>query len=99
MYASIRRYFVEGDIQELARRAKEGLVPIFQENPGFVTYYVVDGGDGYVASISIFESHEAAHRSNEQAAAWVKESASDLLQGEPQITSGEVLVAVSGKPA
>jgi hypothetical protein len=40
MYASIRRYLVEGAIQELARRAEEGLVPIFQENPGFVAYYV-----------------------------------------------------------
>jgi len=96
MYASIRRYFVEGATQELARRAEEGLVPIFKENPGFVAYYVVDGGDGYVASISIFESHEAAHRSNEQAGAWVKENASEFLQDEPQITSGEALVAVSG---
>ncbi len=96
MYASIRRYRVEGSIQELARRAKEGLVPIFQENPGFVAYYVVDGGDGHAASISVFENHEAAHRSNEQAAAWVKEDASEFLPEAPQITSGEVLVAVKG---
>ncbi len=95
MYASIRRYLVEGSIQELARRAEEGLVPIFQENPGFVAYYVVDGGDGHAASVSIFESREAAHRSNEQAAAWVKENASEFLAEAPQITAGEALVAVT----
>ena len=96
MYASMRRYRVEGSVQELARRAEEGLVPIFQENPGFVAYYVVDGGDGYAASVSIFESQEAALRSNEQAAAWVTANASEFLLEAPQITSGEALVAATG---
>lgn len=92
MYASIRRYRIEGSIQELARLVEAGLLPIFQENPGFIAYYVVDGGDGYGAAISIFETHEAAHASNEQAAAWIRDNASEFLPEPPQITSGEVLV-------
>jgi hypothetical protein len=95
MFASIRRYRVEGSLQDLARRAKEGLVPVFQQNPGFVAYYIVDGGDGYAASVSIFESREAALGSSEQAAAWVKENASEFLPEAPQITAGEALVAVT----
>jgi hypothetical protein len=33
---------------------------------------------------------------NEKALAWVRASLSDLLDGEPEITTGEVLVAISG---
>ena len=94
MYASVRRYRVTGSAKDIAQKAEAGLVPIFKQNPGFVAYYIVDGGDGHVASISVFESGEAAHASNEQAAAWVKENVSQLVPDAPQITHGEVLVSV-----
>jgi heme-degrading monooxygenase HmoA len=94
MYASIRRYRVVGSVQELAQKAEAGMAPILKQNPGFIAYYVVDGGDGHVASISVFESGDAAHRSNEQAAAWVKDNASGFLPDPPTITHGQVLVEV-----
>lgn len=96
MYASVRRYRVEGSAEELAERVTAGLLPIFRENPGFAGYYVVNGGDGYLASVSVFESREAARQSSEQAAAWIDENASEYLPEAPEITSGEVLVAVTG---
>jgi hypothetical protein len=94
MYASIRRYGgVTGSVKDLAQKAESGLVPIFKKNPGFVAYYVVDGGDGHLASVSVFDSAEAAHNSNEQAAAWVKDNVSQFMPEAPQITHGQVLVS------
>ncbi len=56
MYASVRRYKMEpSQVDELIRRVDEGFVPIVCEAPGFITYYVLDAGDGVVASINIFE--------------------------------------------
>jgi hypothetical protein len=93
MYASIRRYRVTGSAKDLAQKAQSGLVPIFKKNPGFVAYYAVDGGDGHLASVSVFDSAEAAHNSNEQAAAWVKDNVSQFLPDPPQVTHGQVLVS------
>jgi hypothetical protein len=93
MYASIRRYRVTGSAKELAQKAESGLVPIFKKNPGFVAYYVVDGGDGLLASVSVFDSAEAAHNSNKQAAAWVKDNVSQFMPDPPLVTHGQVLVS------
>jgi len=93
MYASIRRYRFTGSAKDLAQKAEAGLVPIFKKNPGFIAYYVVDGGDGHLASVSVFESAEAAHNSNEQAARWVKDNVSQFMPDPPQVIHGQVLVA------
>jgi hypothetical protein len=93
MYASIRRYRFTGAAKDLAEKAKSGLVPIFKKNPGFVAYYVVDGGDGHLASVSVFESADAAHNSNEQAARWVKDNVSQFLPDPPQVTHGQVVLS------
>ena len=93
MYASVRRYRTTGSPKDLAQKVESGLVPIFKKNPGFVAYYAVDGGDGHLASVSVFDSAEAAHNSNEQAAAWVKDNVSQFVPDPPQVTHGQVLVS------
>jgi len=60
MYAAIRTYETV-DAGEVTRRANRGFVPILRGTPGFIAYYIVDGGDGKLASISVFE--ERAGRS------------------------------------
>jgi hypothetical protein len=77
----------------MALKAQSGLVPLFERNPGFVAYYVVDGGDGHLVSVSVFESAEAAHNSNEEAAAWAEDNVSQFLPDPPQVTHGQVLVS------
>ena len=80
MHASIRKYRINTDaVAALAVRVEDGFVPIISKLPGFVSYMVVDGGDGNVASISIFENEEAAEQSNAAAAEWVKENLSDVI--------------------
>ena len=93
MYASVRRYKMEpGSVEELMRRVEEGFVPIISKGPGFVAYYVLDAGDGVVASISVFEDQAGAEESNRMAADWVKENLASLLPNPPEVTAGEVMV-------
>ena len=59
MHASIRKYRIATEaMATLAVRVEDGFVPIINKLPGFVTYMVVDAGDGVVASISVFESED-----------------------------------------
>jgi hypothetical protein len=92
MFASIRRYRTK-DIAELTRRVNEGFLPLIEQSPGFVAYYVVDGGDGWAASISLFETRGGAEQSTLLAAGWVRENLAELVDGAPEITQGEVLVS------
>jgi glycerate kinase len=93
MYASIRRYAIDGSAEELARRVREGFAPALRQDRGFIGYYVVDGGDGTVASVSIFQDRAGAEASNRKAADWVKEHLTQFLPTPPQVTAGEVTVA------
>ncbi len=55
-------------------------------------YYVIDGGDGNVASVTVGETAQAVDDSTRLAADWVRESAADLVEGSPEVTAGEVRV-------
>jgi len=89
MYASIRRYKTSS-AAEVTRRVNEGFVPRISNIVGFLAYYVIDTGEGVLASVSVFETKEGEEESNRVAADWVKEALSGLL-GPVEITAGEVL--------
>lgn len=92
MYTSIRRYKMDKTrVEELTRRVQEGFIPLLAESPGFVSYYVVDGGEGEVATISVFNDREGAESSNTMAREWVKENLTDVELGPPDITAGEIV--------
>ena len=98
MYAAIRRYHTApGVVAEISRRVTAGFVPIVQNAPGFVAYYVVDEGNGALTSVSIFEDQAGAEESSRRAAAWVQEQLAALLPNPPQITTGTVLVQCVGE--
>ena len=93
MYASIKRYQVDpGSVDEVVKKAEEGLMPIVAEVPGFNAYYIVNAGDGVVASFSVFEDQAGAEESNRLAADWVKDNLAPLVTGGPEITAGEVVL-------
>ncbi len=93
MYASIRRYKVRrGAEAEVVQRANERFVPIISEASGFVAYYIVDAGNGVLATISIFQDRAGLEESNAIAAEWVEEHLASLLPNPPTITAGEVKV-------
>ncbi len=93
MYASVRKYQMDpASVDELTRKVEGGFVPIVSGVPGFIAYYVVDGGDGTVLSINIFENQAGAEESTKRAADWVGKSIASLLPNAPEVTAGEVPV-------
>ena len=99
MHTVIRRYEGVGDTAEAARRAVEEFGPMLSEQPGFQGYYVVDAGDGVLATITVFETEEAAVESTGAAAAWVSENMSELVPNAPQVTAGSTAGVSAGAPA
>ena len=95
MYMIIRRFAHMRSVPEAARRAESGIGQVLKQAPGFRGYYVFDGGQGVGGSVTLFESREEALAANETALAWIRASLSDLLDGEPEITAGEVLAVVT----
>ncbi len=96
MYATIRKYRGMRSPQEIVKRAEKGFAPILKKLGGFQGYYVMDCGDGVMASISVFDTRESALASNEKAAAWVKANLADLVgEAKPEITAGEVRLSVT----
>ena len=92
MYAAIRYYQTDPDsIEEVARRAEEGFVPIIRDTPGFVSYFVLHAGQGEIGSVSVFEDQQGAEESNRRAEEWVSENLSDLLPS-PNFAAGDVIV-------
>ena len=95
MYLVIRRFNHISSVAEAARRAESGIGQLLKQCPGFHGYYVFDAGDGIGGSVSLFDSKEAAQAANEKALAWIRGSLVDMIDGEPEVTMGEVLAVVT----
>jgi hypothetical protein len=91
MHASVRRYRVR-DIDALVSKVEEEFVDRVKQIDGFVGYYVIDGGDGTAASVTVGDDAKAVAESVRLAGDWVRDSASDLVDGDPEVTLGEVRV-------
>ena len=76
MHGRFARYTYTGDAHELARRAEEGLLPLFRSHDGFKAYSVSES-DGEIFSLSAWESAEQAEEATKAAAAWVAENMAD----------------------
>ena len=93
MYAAIRQAKAKtGTAEELARRVKEGAIPIISEVEGFKAYYVVYAGDDTVTAISLFNNFAGAEEANKRALAWIEQELSPLLDGPASAVAGPVIV-------
>ncbi|MGA8990176.1 MAG: antibiotic biosynthesis monooxygenase [Rhodoplanes sp.] len=95
MYAAIRQAKAKtGMVEELARRIKEGAIPIISDVEGFMAYYVliVYAPDDTVTAISIFNNYAGAEESNRRVLLWIEESRAPLLVGPASATAGPVIV-------
>ena len=91
MYGTIRRYKVSRP-REFTEKVNASFINVIRKVPGFISYVAIDEGDGWWASVSMFESREGIDESDRAAAAWVAEHASGLVSGVPEITEGVVVV-------
>jgi hypothetical protein len=93
MYAAIRQAKAKtGTAEELARRIKEGAIPIISDVEGFKAYYVVYAGDDTVTAISLFNNFAGAEEANKRALAWIEQELSPLLAGPASAMAGPVIV-------
>jgi len=91
MYVVTRRYKSLSSVTEAAARAEAGLAPILLATTGFKGYHIIDAGGGVALSVTMFETREDAERVKDRALDWIKQNLSDLYQGEPEATAGEVI--------
>jgi hypothetical protein len=93
MYAAIRQAKAKtGTAEELARRIKEGAIPIISDVEGFKAYYVVYAGDDTVTAISLFNNFAGAEEANKRALAWIEQELSPLMDGPASAVAGPVIV-------
>ncbi len=93
MYAVIRRYRVRlGTVTSAAQLAETNLLPQMNHLPGFVAYYLLDAGEGILASISICATAEGADAAGDLAAEWFRSDWPSFQLIPPEVTDGEVLV-------
>ena len=78
-------------VAEIIRRNKDEFMPIIKQVPGFMSYNVVDAGNGTMVAISTFQDKSGAEESTRRAADWVK-TIKQLVPNPPQVTEGEVVV-------
>jgi hypothetical protein len=92
-YLVVRRYQVDpGNLDEIARRAEEGFLPLISQAPGLAIYAVVTGENGEVATTSSFATREQAESSAALTASWAQENLASLVPSPPQVTSVEIKV-------
>jgi quinol monooxygenase YgiN len=91
MFVTIRRYNVKpGQMSEVVKRVKQGLLPIVAKQQGFVSYQAIDAGGNVALSVSFYQNRAAADAANKEAAAWVKANLAELI-APVDVTVGEVL--------
>ncbi|HVC34751.1 MAG TPA: antibiotic biosynthesis monooxygenase [Chloroflexota bacterium] len=79
-YARIAVYtFKPGQVDEVIRLAKEGMLPIFQRQPGYRRYHVIRTGDDSAISMSSWETKQVADAAVQKAADWVKANVADKI--------------------
>ena len=94
MYATIRRY--EGvdmtRTSEVAEKVEATLVPQLRELPGFAGYFLIEGSNGVMSSLGLFETPEQADESTKLVSNWVNDEHLDkAIPNAPKITSGKVV--------
>jgi hypothetical protein len=91
MYAVIRRYnSYEGMSDKIVQRVNQGFVPLISAMRGFISYYLLDGGDGMIATVSVFEDRQGADDSTQAASEWVRKNIANMIKTAPVIVTGAV---------
>ena len=94
MHARMARYTFIGNPQELAQKAQDSMLPVFEAEPGFKGYSIT-ASQGEILSFSIWDTAEQAEAANAISRDWV---ADNIEMGQIDLTEtrvGEVLLSTS----
>ena len=99
MHATIRRY--EGvdmtRTNEVASKVEETLVPQLRKLPGFEGYYLIQGDNGVLSSLGLFQTSEQDAESTKLVSKWITdENFTKAIPNEPKITRGNVVAQSNG---
>lgn len=92
MYTAIRTY-TTSDAQEVTRRVKQEFLPVVKDLPGFIGYYLVDAGEGKIATITVCDERDDVEESTQRAAEWVRDRLSSLITSGPDVIMGDTVVS------
>lgn len=71
-----------GDFEEISTKARQGMLPTFQRQPGFVSYGLAKTSDTSFVSLSVWRSREQADAAVALAEEWVRDNIADLAKLE-----------------
>jgi hypothetical protein len=89
VYAVIRSYTFS-DTGEVRRLVEEEFIPLVGDIPGLVSYYIVEGTEGRLSSVTICEDRSGIEESTQRAADWIRERLDSLIISGPEVMMGEV---------
>jgi hypothetical protein len=93
MFASMRRYRVQaGGLQTFMRRVDESFADGLAAQPGFVSYELIDCGDGDLFTLSLFREPGQAEASRDLARAWTEANLEDIDHTRFDAVHGESVV-------
>lgn len=69
-----------GTVDEVIRKAQEGMLPTFRSQPGFVAYAGVKTGETSLISLSFWQSQQQAEAAVQVAASWVKDNIAQAVE-------------------
>ena len=90
MHASIRQYR-SSDAAEVGRRASDGTAGSRRSRvryKGFQAWYLIDGGDGTLTTITICDDEAGVNESVDKAREWVGDNAADLSRARRPSPTG-----------
>jgi len=100
MNVVIRRYKIRlGAVELVGRHLRETLLPELRQVPEFVSYYLVNAGDGVVASVALFETSDGARAGDDLSDQWFRVDWPAFRAVPPAVTSGEALVIEESRRA
>jgi len=77
-YTRVALYDIKsGGYPEVLSKAKAGLVPLFQDSPGFETLGMAEVGKTAFVSVSTWKTREQADAATTKAAEWVKANSNE----------------------
>jgi hypothetical protein len=94
MHATIRRY--EGvdvtRVNDVSRKVNETLLPQLRKLAGFAGYYLIEGENGVLSSLGLFETSMQGEESTKVVSKWITdEHFEKAIPNAPKITSGKVV--------
>jgi hypothetical protein len=89
-FISVRTYAYTGTEADAAS-GLAGLIPVMEQQPGFIEYNLVFG-QGQILAISTFLDESTAVAAAQQEDSWISANAASILSGSPTIQSGDVFL-------